>query len=77
MGRIQVAPEVVFFHVWRQRPGEEEREILRGALKERIANLIDTLVMLTADILVWQLIKQAGRKAAAMNALEQISTGIV
>ena len=57
--------EGISFDVLRQRVGEEEREVIREALKELIANLIDILAMLTGDILVRQLIKEIeGRRSS-------------
>ena len=63
IGHLDATPEGVSFEVLRQRLGEEERLLLREALKELIANLIDILAMLTGDILVRQLLKEIeGRK---------------
>jgi len=60
-----VTNEGISFDVLRQRVGEEEREVIREALKELIANLIDILAMLTGDILVRQLIKEIeGRRSS-------------
>lgn len=63
IGRLQVTNEGISFNVLRQRVGEEERQDIREALKELIANLIDILAMLTGDILVKQLLQEIeGRK---------------
>jgi hypothetical protein len=62
---LQVTPEGLSFDELRQQMGDEEREALREALKELVANLIDILAMLTGDILVRQLIKEIeGRQPA-------------
>jgi hypothetical protein len=58
VGHLKVTDEGVSFDALRQRMEEEEREVVREALKEVITNLIDILVMLTGDILVRQLIKE-------------------
>ena len=58
IGHLQVTNEGVSFGALSQRMGEEEREEIREALKELVANLIDILAMLTGDILVRQLIKE-------------------
>lgn len=50
--------EGVSFEILRQRLGEEQKPVLREALKEVITNLIDLLAMLTGDILVRQLLKE-------------------
>lgn len=55
---LEVRTEGVCFEVLRQHLGEEEKPILREALKEVITNLIDILAMLTGDILVRQLLKE-------------------
>ena len=63
IAHLEVTPNGVSFEILRQRLGEEERMLLREALKELIANLIDILAMLTGDILVRQLLKEIeGRK---------------
>lgn len=59
---LRVIPEGVSFDVLRQRVGEEERDVIREALKELIANLIDILAMLTGDILVRQLLQEIERR---------------
>ena len=62
---LQVIPEGVDFHALRQRLREEDRDVLREALKELIANLIDILTMLTGDILVRQVLREIeGRKGS-------------
>jgi len=58
LGRLQVTNDGLSFDQLRLRVGEEERDMLRDALKELIANLIDILAMLTGDILVRHLIKE-------------------
>ena len=58
IGHLEVTEEGVSFNMLRQQVGEEKREIIREALKELVANLIDILAMLTGDILVRQLIKE-------------------
>ncbi|AKG20071.1 hypothetical protein [Calothrix sp. 336/3] len=55
---LEATAEGVSFEVLRQRLGEEEKPVLREALKEVITNLIDILAMLTGDILVRQLLKE-------------------
>ena len=57
LGRLQVTNDGVAFDQLRVRVGmgEEERGMLRDALKELVANLIDILAMLTGDILVRKL----------------------
>lgn len=63
IARLKVTHEGVLFHVLRDRLGESERQVIREALKELIANLIDILAMLTGDILVKQLLQEIeGRK---------------
>jgi hypothetical protein len=65
LGHLQVTNEGLSFDKLRQRVEEEEREVIREALKELVANLIDILAMLTGDILVRQLIKEIeGRQPA-------------
>ncbi len=65
LAHLQVTNEGVSFDVLRQQMGEEEREVIREALKELVANLIDILAMLTGDILVRQLIKEIeGRRTS-------------
>lgn len=60
---LSVTPEGISFEVLRQRIGNEDRTILREALKELVTDLIDILAMLTGDILVRKLIKEIeGRK---------------
>ena len=58
IGRLQVTNDGLSFDQLRVRVGEEERDLLRDALKELVANLIDILAMLTGDILVRHLIKE-------------------
>lgn len=58
LGHLKVTAEGISFEALREQMGEEERAILRDALKELVANLIDILAMLTGDILVRQLIKE-------------------
>lgn len=58
VGRLQVTNDGLSFDQLRVRVGEEERDVLRDALRELVANLIDILAMLTGDILVRQLIKE-------------------
>ncbi len=63
IARLKVTHEGVLFHVLRDRLGESERQVIREALKELVANLIDILAMLTGDILVKQLLQEIeGRK---------------
>ena len=63
IAHLEVTSNGVSFEVLPQRLGEEERMLLREALKELIANPIDILAMLTGDILVRQLLKEIeGRK---------------
>jgi hypothetical protein len=59
---LRVIPEGVDFHPLHQRVGEEDRDVIREALKELIANLIDILAMLTGDILVRQLMQEIERR---------------
>ncbi|MEQ8995225.1 MAG: hypothetical protein RID53_01825 [Coleofasciculus sp. B1-GNL1-01] len=54
---LHTTAQGIDFEPLRQRLGEEERLLLRDALKELIANLIDILAMLTGDILVRQLLR--------------------
>lgn len=58
IGLLQVSNEGVSFDTLHQRMGEEEREVIREALKEFVANLIDILAMLTGDILVRKLLQE-------------------
>ena len=58
LGRLQVTRDGLSFDQLRVRVGNEERDVLRNALKELVANLIDILAMLTGDILVRHLIKE-------------------
>jgi len=58
MNHLQVAKEGLVFDTLQQHVGDEEVEVIREALKEFIATLIDILAMLTGDILVQQLIKE-------------------
>ncbi|HEY9671593.1 MAG TPA: hypothetical protein V6D11_09135 [Waterburya sp.] len=55
---LEATAEGVSFELLRQHLGEEEKPVLREALKEVITNLIDILAMLTGDILVRQLLKE-------------------
>ncbi len=55
---LTIKPEGVSFETLRQYISEEERGLIREALKELIANLIDILALLTGDILVRQLLKE-------------------
>ena len=65
IGHLQVTNEGVSFSVLSQQMGQEERESVRDALKELVANLIDILAMLTGDILVRQLIKEIEGKQSS------------
>lgn len=63
--RLQVTNEGLSFDELREHVSEEERAVLREALRELIANLIDILAMLTGDILVRQLMQEIeGRQAS-------------
>lgn len=55
---LEATAEGVSFEILRQRLGEEQKPVLREALKEVITNLIELLAMLTGDILVRQLLKE-------------------
>lgn len=55
---LEATASGVSFETLRQHLGEEEKPVLREALKEVITNLIDILAMLTGDILVRQLLKE-------------------
>ena len=59
----KVSAEGFSFDALRKQIGEETRKILRDALKELVANLIDILVMLTGDVLVRQLLKEIEDKS--------------
>ena len=58
IGQLEVDQEGVSFTTLRQRIQEEDRQVIREALKELITNLIDILAMLTGDILVKQLLQE-------------------
>jgi hypothetical protein len=63
--RLEVTSEGLSFDTLRSSMNESELEVIREALRELVANLIDILAMLTGDILVQQLIKEIdGRHGA-------------
>ena len=65
IGHIHVTIEGISFDVLREQMDDKERDFLRDALKELVANLFDILAMLTGDILVRQLIKEIDGRAEA------------
>ena len=63
--RLEVTPQGLSFEDLRRSMSESELEVIREALRELVADLIDILAMLTGDILVQQLIKEIdGRRKA-------------
>lgn len=58
IGQLTVGQDGISFLVLRERLQDEDREMIREALKELITNLIDILAMLTGDILVKQLLQE-------------------
>jgi len=56
--RLEVSSEGLSFDDLRDSMSESEQEVIREALRELVANLIDILAMLTGDVLVQQLIKE-------------------
>jgi hypothetical protein len=60
--QLRLTAEGVSFDILRQHLGEEEKPVLRDALKELVTNLIDILAMLTGDILVRKLLKEIEEK---------------
>lgn len=58
IGQLTVAQDGISFLVLREQLQDEDREMIREALKELITNLIDILAMLTGDILVKQLLQE-------------------
>jgi hypothetical protein len=55
---LEVTSEGLSFDALRRSMSESELEVIREALRELVADLIDILAMLTGDILVQQLIKE-------------------
>ena len=55
---LEVNRDGLLFDRLRESMRESDRSVIRDALKELVANLIDILAMLTGDILVQQLIKE-------------------
>jgi hypothetical protein len=60
--QLRLTADGVSFDILRQHLGEEEKPVLRDALKELVTNLIDILAMLTGDILVTKLLKEIEAK---------------
>ncbi|MFH7025746.1 MAG: hypothetical protein ACHBN1_10145 [Heteroscytonema crispum UTEX LB 1556] len=60
--QLSLTSEGVSFEILRQHLGEEEKPVLRDALKELITNLIDIIAMLTGDILVRKLLNEIEEK---------------
>ncbi len=58
IGQLEVTNDGVSFTAMQQSLQDEERQMIREALKELITNLIDILAMLTGDILVKQLLQE-------------------
>jgi hypothetical protein len=58
IGRLKVSPDGLLFDELRVSVSESELAVIREALRELVADLIDILAMLTGDILVQQLIKE-------------------
>lgn len=58
IGQLEVTQDGVSFTMLRQHIQDEDRQVIREALKELITNLIDILAMLTGDILVKQLLQE-------------------
>ncbi len=58
ISHLRVTPDGIAFDQLREQVEDEERESLRSALKELVADLIDILAMLTGDILVRHLLKE-------------------
>ncbi|MCG6861848.1 MAG: hypothetical protein LJE70_11295 [Chromatiaceae bacterium] len=56
--RLEVSPDGLLFDDLRDGMDESELEVIREALRELVADLIDILAMLTGDVLVQQLIKE-------------------
>jgi hypothetical protein len=56
--RLEVTSDGLSFDSLRSSMNESELEVIREALRELVADLIDILAMLTGDILVQQLIKE-------------------
>jgi len=56
--RLKVSPEGLLFDDLRSSMSESDLEVIREALRELVADLIDILAMLTGDVLVQQLIKE-------------------
>jgi len=57
-GLLKVSPEGLLLEDLRGSIDESDLGVIRQALRELVANLIDILAMLTGDILVQQLIKE-------------------
>ena len=61
---VKIRPDGLTLQVLRESINESELDIIREALKELVADLIDILAMLTGDILVKQLITEIeGRRS--------------
>jgi len=58
LGRLHVARDGLSFDELRVHMGQEEREVMRAALRELVASVIGILAMLTGDILVRQLMSE-------------------
>jgi hypothetical protein len=56
--RLKVSPDGLLFDDLRSSMSDSDLEVIREALRELVADLIDILAMLTGDILVQQLIKE-------------------
>jgi hypothetical protein len=63
--RLEVTSDGLSFDALRSSMSESELAVIREALRELVADLIDILAMLTGDVLVQQLIKEidGGHKA--------------
>ena len=62
---LQATPEGMRLDALRRQFDEQDRDDVRGALREVITTLIDILVMLTGDILVRQLLNEIERRGEA------------
>ncbi len=63
VAHLQVSSEGLIFDALRQNGNVEEQDLVREALDDVVANLIDILSMLTGDILVRQLMQEIERSA--------------